>query len=48
MIKIIGDGEERDVFDGKEKVQQETLNPEFYEPAELYPVRLQDDWKLEV
>lgn len=47
MMRIVGE-EERLFFDGSDKVQKETLNPEFYEPQEIFPVRLQDDWKLEV
>lgn len=46
-MRIQGE-EERVFYDGSDKVQKETLNPEFYEPQEIYPVRLQDDWQLEV
>ena len=47
MLRIVGE-EERVFYDGKEKFQKETLNPDFFEAQELFPVRMQDDWLLEV
>lgn len=47
LMRIQGE-EERVFYEGSDKVQIETLNPEFYEPQEIFPVRLQDEWRLEV
>ena len=47
-MQILGGDLDKEVFDGREIALEETLNPQFYQTSEIYPVILNEDWKFQI